>query len=164
VDAAIAGLVGALGGGLLGATGAWGAALIAFRGARYQADQQRESARDQWLRQIRRDAYTQFITAAQQIHQTLAHLHDADTPARHEELRRQVNQQIHALHHAKTVMQLEAPSHIATHADQITNVAITTSHGFRQEPPDVLQSLARLVELGDLIQSHLALCQSSLAK
>lgn len=38
MDAALAGLVGALGGGVIGTDGAWGAALIDFRAARYQAD------------------------------------------------------------------------------------------------------------------------------
>lgn len=64
MDAAIAGLIGALGGGALGAAGAWGAAVIAFRGARYQADQQRDGAHDQWLRQVRRETYARFLAAA----------------------------------------------------------------------------------------------------
>lgn len=64
VDAALAGLIGALGGSALGAGGAWGAARIAFKDARYQADIQAKGAHDQWLRQIRRDAYAQYVKAA----------------------------------------------------------------------------------------------------
>ncbi|MFJ2205958.1 hypothetical protein [Streptomyces microflavus] len=63
MDAGLAGLVGALGGGLIGAAGASVAALVAFRGARYQVDRQTEATREQWLRQIRRDLYIGFITA-----------------------------------------------------------------------------------------------------
>lgn len=60
----MAGLVGALGGAVLGAGGAWGAALIAFRAARYQADRQADSQHQQWLRQIRRETYSSFLAAA----------------------------------------------------------------------------------------------------
>ncbi|NEA65369.1 hypothetical protein [Streptomyces sp. SID12488] len=64
MDAALAGLVGALGGGVIGAAGAWGAALIAFRAARYQADTQAKSSHEQWLRQVRRDVYVAFLIKA----------------------------------------------------------------------------------------------------
>ncbi|GAA1275502.1 hypothetical protein GCM10009646_72810 [Streptomyces aureus] len=67
MDAALAGLIGALGGSALGAAGAWGAARIAFRGARYQADTQAKSNHDQWLRQIRRDVYAAFISQAREF-------------------------------------------------------------------------------------------------
>lgn len=60
----MAGLVGALGGAVLGAAGAWGAALIAFRAAKYQADRQSDAQHQQWLRQIRRDTYIKFLAAA----------------------------------------------------------------------------------------------------
>ncbi|MFJ9682388.1 hypothetical protein ACIRP2_30700 [Streptomyces sp. NPDC101194] len=63
MDAEVAGLVGALGGGVIGAAGASFAALVAFRGARYQSDRQAEATREQWLRQIRRDLYVEFIAA-----------------------------------------------------------------------------------------------------
>ncbi|MCX4856602.1 hypothetical protein [Streptomyces canus] len=64
MDAALVGLVGALGGGVIGAAGAWGAALIAFRAARYQADIQAKSNHEQWLRQVRRDVYVTFLIKA----------------------------------------------------------------------------------------------------
>ncbi|MFH8663056.1 hypothetical protein [Streptomyces afghaniensis] len=64
MDAAIAGLVGALGGAVVGAGGAWGAARIALKGAMYQADKQASSAYEQWLRQIRREVYTAFLNDA----------------------------------------------------------------------------------------------------
>lgn len=60
----MAGLIGALGGGIIGGAGASVAALIAFRGARYQADQQRRGTHEQWLRQMRREAYGGFLTHA----------------------------------------------------------------------------------------------------
>ncbi|MET7906372.1 hypothetical protein ABZS86_34955 [Streptomyces sp. NPDC005355] len=60
----MAGLIGAIGGGFIGAAGAWGAALIAFRGALYQADRQGNATHEQWLRQLRRDASLAFISAA----------------------------------------------------------------------------------------------------
>jgi hypothetical protein len=64
MDAAIAGLVGALGGAVVGAGGAWGAARIALKGAMYQAEKQASSAYEQWLRQIRREVYTTFLNDA----------------------------------------------------------------------------------------------------
>ncbi|MER6148248.1 hypothetical protein [Streptomyces hirsutus] len=64
MDAGVAGLVGALGGAALGAGGAWGAAIIALKGARYQADTQAKSAHDQWLRQMRHESYARFTEAA----------------------------------------------------------------------------------------------------
>lgn len=71
MDAGVAGLIGALGGGFLGAAGAWGAALIAFRGARYQADRQGNAAHEQWLRQLRRDACLRFISEARALLEVL---------------------------------------------------------------------------------------------
>ncbi|MFI0013698.1 MULTISPECIES: hypothetical protein [Streptomyces] len=65
MDATVAGLVGALGGAALGAAGAWGAALIAFRAARYQADRQADAQQQQWLRQVRRETYKSFLQAAE---------------------------------------------------------------------------------------------------
>lgn len=64
MDSATAGLIGALGGGIVGALGAWGAALITVRGTRYQTDVQTKASHDQWLRQIRRDLYAEFLSAA----------------------------------------------------------------------------------------------------
>lgn len=49
---------------MLGAGGAWGAALIALRAARYQADRQAESQHEQWLRQVRRETYSTFLDSA----------------------------------------------------------------------------------------------------
>ncbi|MET8516019.1 hypothetical protein [Streptomyces sp. NPDC005077] len=64
MDAGLAGLIGALGGATLGIAGAWGAAFISFGGARYQADKQGQTAHEQWLRQIRREAYAAFLSSA----------------------------------------------------------------------------------------------------
>ncbi|MFE4612680.1 hypothetical protein ACFRK5_30735 [Streptomyces niveus] len=67
MDTGLAGLIGALGGGIIGAAGASVAALITFRGARYQADQQRRATHEQWLRQMRREAYGTFLTHADAV-------------------------------------------------------------------------------------------------
>lgn len=71
MDAGLAGLIGALGGGIVGAAGASLAAVITFRGARYQADKQSQTAHEQWLRQIRRDAYAAFLLHAREGHDLL---------------------------------------------------------------------------------------------
>lgn len=67
MDAAIAGLVGALGGAALGAGGAWGAARIALKAAMYRADRQAASTHEQWLRQIRREVYARFLSQAREL-------------------------------------------------------------------------------------------------
>ncbi|MDQ0585783.1 hypothetical protein [Streptomyces rishiriensis] len=67
MDAATAGLVGALGGAIVGAGGAWGAARIALEGAMYQADKQASSAYEQWLRQVRREVCTTFLNEARAL-------------------------------------------------------------------------------------------------
>ncbi|MBT2612393.1 hypothetical protein J7I97_30170, partial [Streptomyces sp. ISL-87] len=46
------------------AGGAWGAAVVAFRAARYQADRQADSQHQQWLRQVRRETYSAFLESA----------------------------------------------------------------------------------------------------
>ncbi|WP_432182066.1 hypothetical protein [Streptomyces sp. NBC_00063] len=65
MDAGLAGLVGALGGAVIGAGGAWGAALIALKAARYQADTQVQANHDHWLREKRSDAYGEFLRHVQ---------------------------------------------------------------------------------------------------
>ncbi|WP_432165788.1 hypothetical protein [Streptomyces sp. bgisy031] len=68
MDAAKAGLIGALGGalsgGLLTAVGAWIAARLGLKAARYQADKQAASTHEQWLRVIRRDTYAKYLNTA----------------------------------------------------------------------------------------------------
>ncbi|MET8685589.1 hypothetical protein ABZV77_15340 [Streptomyces sp. NPDC004732] len=71
MDAAIAGLIGALGGAALGAGGAWGAAKIALQGAKYQADRTAEAAHAQWLRQLRREAYVQLLGTCRGLHRDM---------------------------------------------------------------------------------------------
>lgn len=53
-------------GALVGAAGAWIAALIAGRASRYQADKQASAAHEQWLRQVRRDLYAEFLGKARE--------------------------------------------------------------------------------------------------
>lgn len=79
-------------GALVGATGAWIAALIAGRAARYQADTQARTAHEQWLRQIRRDAYASYLSKAQTIVRMLFDLLVSEnlSPAEREDRRRDV--------------------------------------------------------------------------
>ncbi|MFE0132419.1 hypothetical protein ACFWY6_12730 [Streptomyces sp. NPDC059037] len=111
MDAGIAGLVGALCGGVIGAGGAWGAAVIALRGARYQADKQARSAQEQWLRQLRIDTYAQFVRAARSAadHEMMLWLlGGADLPRLHREVER--NGEHHAaLAKAAADLELIAP-------------------------------------------------------
>jgi hypothetical protein len=67
MDAAVVGLVGAIGAAALGAVGGWGAARIAVKGATYQADKQASSTCELWLRQVRRDVYHAFLHPARAL-------------------------------------------------------------------------------------------------
>lgn len=107
VDAITAGLVGALGGAVLGAAGAWGAAVIAFRAARYQADRQADAEHQQWLRQIRRETYASFITLVSGLYDRL------DTTDSIEEDKKKLN-------HILRVVRLEAPDHLGEAAQNLT--------------------------------------------
>ncbi|WP_327421756.1 hypothetical protein OG763_14545 [Streptomyces sp. NBC_01230] len=116
MDAAIAGLVGALGGGFLGAAGAWGAGLIAFRGARYQADKQAAADREQWLRQIRRDTYSAFIAEAEKMSKHFLAAMEArridrgeDGMERVVELRAAAMRDLEEFQRAQATLELEAP-------------------------------------------------------
>lgn len=57
MDQGIAGLAGAIAGGLIGIVGTLGAAQLTGR-------DQKRAQHDEWRRQVRRDAYSQFITRA----------------------------------------------------------------------------------------------------
>ncbi|MFI2620548.1 hypothetical protein [Streptomyces sp. NPDC018584] len=116
MDAGLAGLVGALGGATLGAAGAWGAALIAFRGARYQADKQSQSAHDQWLRQIRRETYAAFLGFAQTAADRPRGLVAALSARRHAEAQQildAIEADVANLDRAYGAVLLEAPSAVS---------------------------------------------------
>lgn len=120
----MAGLIGALGGGFIGAMGAWGAALIAFKGARYQADRQGNAAHEQWLRQHRREAYLRFIGDARSVIAELAQLSapwERDLAPALEQFRsasRRLSESFHAL-------ELEAPQELLPPAKAVLDAAST---------------------------------------
>ncbi|MEV0277821.1 hypothetical protein AB0I22_15780 [Streptomyces sp. NPDC050610] len=110
MDAALTGLIGALGGGTIGAGGAWGAAIIAFKGARYQADKQARSAREQWLWQLRREPYAEFVraTRAAARHEVSLWRAGSDLPRLHREVERNPEHR-EALAKAAADLELIAP-------------------------------------------------------
>ncbi|MFG2540098.1 hypothetical protein ACGFU4_33165 [Streptomyces sp. NPDC048511] len=119
MDAGVAGLIGALGGGVIGAAGASLAALIAFRGARYQADRQAAASHDQWLRQIRREIYLDFIGAAWNFRMKIPSIVGGQGRFR----RAQFDELVDAsriLSEAYRAMQLEAPDALVALARDLT--------------------------------------------
>jgi hypothetical protein len=115
VDAEVAGLVGALGGAAVGAAGAWVAAVITFRGARYQADRQRQAAHEQWLRQIRRDAYAEFLLHARTGVSLLCGVDRPASPGEFAEIEAAIN----GMRTAMGALLLEAPENIRNTADAV---------------------------------------------
>ncbi|QEV21691.1 hypothetical protein [Streptomyces alboniger] len=116
MDAALAGLIGALGGSVIGAGGAWGAALVAFRGARYQADRQVAGAHEQWLRQVRRETYAGYLAQVRSAYDlataTTRGLRWNPTPSLPSAV--ELRQVIHEVREAYTRVELEAPRRIRT--------------------------------------------------
>ncbi|MFF0698560.1 hypothetical protein ACFYU4_38760 [Streptomyces tendae] len=115
MDAGLAGLIGALGGSIVGAAGASLAAMISFRGARYQADRQSQAAHEQWLRQIRRDAYANFLVHTRDGH---ALLRDMPQPPPREEVER-LGAAVAGVHAALGALLLEAPHRVQDMAGDI---------------------------------------------
>ncbi|WNI27159.1 hypothetical protein [Streptomyces sp. ITFR-16] len=129
MDATVAGLVGALGGAVLGAAGAWGAALIAFRAARYQADRQAEAQQQQWLRQIRRDTYKAFfetISACNTYIYIAAAFRSASTSAgevaQKQAHRDAATKAIANFEAARAALNLEAPEEIRKKAKELSEL------------------------------------------
>ncbi|MFJ7415603.1 hypothetical protein ACIQWZ_33095 [Streptomyces sp. NPDC098077] len=121
MDATEAALVGALGGAVLGAAGAWGAALIALRAARYQADRQADAQQQQWLRQVRRETYKVFLEAAEQCtsHMRIANISRElelnEEGMTEKQIRRDAsNQDLRKFVEARAALNLEAPEEIRT--------------------------------------------------
>ncbi|AZM57181.1 hypothetical protein DMA15_35330 [Streptomyces sp. WAC 01529] len=116
MDAALAGLIGALGGSVIGAGGAWGAALVAFRGARYQADRQVAGAHEQWLRQVRRETYAAYLAQVRAAYDmataTTRGLRWNEAPSLPSAT--ELRQIIQEVREAYAHVELEAPRHIST--------------------------------------------------
>lgn len=125
----MAGLVGALGGAALGAAGAWGAALIAFRAAKYQADRQSDAQHQQWLRQIRRETYANFLAAAdaarlQLFTASMARRlsRDEEGEAEHARLRGAAVVDQQKFEEARAALNLEAPEEIREKAAELAKI------------------------------------------
>lgn len=116
-------------GALVGAAGAWIAALIAGKAARYQADKQAAAAHEQWLRQLRRDLYAAFLAEARAAVE--GHLSILSSPM-HATLRRNMGlppleetygrcrEALHGLTRAAEALQLESPLEVHRHATAFT--------------------------------------------
>ncbi|MFC9460003.1 hypothetical protein [Streptomyces sp. NPDC056983] len=109
-------------GALVGAAGAWIAALIAGRAARYQADAQTKSAHDQWLRQVRRDAYAAFVARADDLVRPMS-FWVSGTQEENERHARTVEASSAELHRAVQALSLEAPQEISEQATQVADQA-----------------------------------------
>ncbi|MFF3505342.1 hypothetical protein [Streptomyces sp. NPDC003247] len=166
MDAAVAGLVGALGGGFLGAAGAWGAAVIAFRGARYQADRQGETAHEQWLRQIRRDAYTSFITPARTVLEQHLRAYAARRQQDWDEMEAALrpDDAFREMTRAFGAVELEAPTEVTDAAeklrDYLTLALHRARHWPRTRPGEDIES--QLAALDRAMAELLDLCRDSL--
>ncbi|MFE1545828.1 hypothetical protein ACFW61_35970 [Streptomyces microflavus] len=160
MDATVAGLVGALGGAVLGAAGAWGAALIAFRAARYQADRQADAQQQQWLRQVRRETYRSFLEAAEA---SKSHLHIASVvgglPALTEDVlaekqlrRNAAAEGLQKFEAARAALNLEAPSDIRDLADELLQACLFVVTSAAWNPPMLGREALRAEENSVRIQ------------
>ncbi|MER5978680.1 hypothetical protein ABT142_19535 [Streptomyces sp. NPDC001857] len=113
MDQGIAGLAGAIAGGLIGITGTLGAARLTGRS-------QERAQRDQWRRQIRRDAYGQFISKASQAIAAAEVAHDAarDNQSHAADAYRALVAAEAALEEAYVLVMLEGPDEAAESADE----------------------------------------------
>ncbi|MER5204358.1 hypothetical protein [Streptomyces sp. NPDC002825] len=168
MDAGLAGLIGALGGGVIGAAGASFAALIAFRGARYQADRQSTATHEQWLRQIRRDLYIRFIAAGR----TCAEHMRATVNERGEIDRNELrlwSESAKAVTDAFLALELEAPGPLVRLAEMISHVS---GPGWRAEyfansgrvltPHENRVELGKLNDYQELLNQFIGACRQSL--
>ncbi|MFE5092445.1 hypothetical protein ACFRCI_19225 [Streptomyces sp. NPDC056638] len=142
MDAGLAGLIGALGGGLIGAAGASVAAWIAFRGARYQVDRQNAAAHEQWLRQIRRDLYIQFAAACRACYEQMRVAVNDSGEVDDAGVRRWIEAQ-QAVTEGYRAMELEAPDPLVRLAELLRSLS---------DPPWSVMEAARMG--GTLSQQH----------
>ncbi|MFF2479212.1 hypothetical protein [Streptomyces sp. NPDC058066] len=119
-------------GALVGAGGAWVAALIAGKAARYQADKQAAAAHDQWLRQVRRDVYSAFLAEARSAvrttffvasmsysmpHQSLTAEQEAALEVEIRDLLSTFNRRLVTLYDKAEAMKLEATTDLTAKVD-----------------------------------------------
>ncbi|MEU5372461.1 hypothetical protein ABZ362_26425 [Streptomyces sp. NPDC005951] len=177
MDATEAALVGALGGAVLGAAGAWGAALIALRAARYQADRQADAQQQQWLRQVRRETYRSFLEAAEA---SKSHLHIASIvgglPALTEDVlaekqlrRNAAAEGLHQFQAARAALNLEAPPDIRNLANELSQAYVYVVTSAAWNPPMVgredlraEENSARIERVQQLIEQIEIRCRDSL--
>ncbi|MET8536375.1 hypothetical protein ABZV67_31930 [Streptomyces sp. NPDC005065] len=117
--------------------GGLGAAVIAFRAVRMTAVAQAASTRDQWLRQIRRDTYAEFLAAAdpsgstwRRVVSTLYGQDNGIISAKVDELLGRID--VDRVLETNARVGLEAPDLLARHADVATyeiRGALNTWHG-----------------------------------
>ncbi|MFI8989853.1 hypothetical protein ACIG63_33435 [Streptomyces antimycoticus] len=174
MDATMAGLVGALGGAMLGAGGAWGAAMIAFRAARYQADRQADSQHQQWLRQIRRETYSSFLAAA---YATQRHLltamnarvlgMDEEGQAERRQLREAAVVDQTRFEDIRSVLVLEAPEEVREKAAELSRIftALFKGQTWRHGDPGLQRGdMKRYEQARKLINEIQELCRTSLTE
>ncbi|MET9470479.1 MULTISPECIES: hypothetical protein [unclassified Streptomyces] len=121
------GLIAVLGA-LVGAAGAWIAALIAGKASRYQADKQAVAAHEQWLRQIRRDLYAGFLAEARAAvvgHFSMLSVWHVTVRGNMglpplEETYRRSRDALYGLTRAAEALQLESPLEVHRHATAFT--------------------------------------------
>jgi hypothetical protein len=131
MDAAVAGILGALAGGLLGAGGAIGASVVATRG-------QSKGTHRHWLRTVRRDAYREFLTHAGQLLDILIAA-EADLANRRLD---DVESRLEAyddeqLRRALALLQLEAPPEVIDEALRLLGSYRTALMNLRTEARNV---------------------------
>jgi gas vesicle protein len=114
MDQGIAGLIGAVVGGLIGVTGTLGAARVTGR-------DQRRGQHEQWRRQVRRDAYSQFISRCRGAIRAANAAHDAlkDGRAGASDLVYRFNEAVSDLEEALSLVMLEGPESVAAEADSV---------------------------------------------
>ncbi|MEV6121363.1 hypothetical protein AB0M23_12655 [Streptomyces sp. NPDC052077] len=167
MDAGVAGLVGALGGAALGAGGAWGAAIIALKGARYQADTQAKSAHDQWLREMRRESYTRFAEAARAAKYLEMIMWEAGGDlSRVQQLAGDMGERQRNLTTAAADVELIAPKEAAKLARQISlslHARFLARDGALADDPDRMRSFTPIhIDLETKIANFVALSQRAL--
>ncbi|SCF56939.1 hypothetical protein [Streptomyces sp. Ncost-T10-10d] len=168
MDAGLAGLIGALGGGLIGAAGASIAALIGFRGARYQVDRQTAATHEQWLRQIRRDLYVKFIadcrTCCNQMRDAVNDAGEVDTAG----VQRWAEAAA-AVTEAYRSMELEAPDPLVRLAERLrtmsgpdSSVREAARTGTTLSHQDNLRAEQQLITYYELVRLFVVACRESL--